>query len=118
MTDHTPGPITVEREDRCPFSIIGKGKDGRVLWSESAHSYSTRMRSSQDLYTGYGFDYEDRPAVIEANKRQWADALLRAAGPDLLTAAQKAIDECVDLIGTDAGEALSAAIAKAKGEKP
>lgn len=34
---------------------------------------------------------------------------------ELMAAAQKAMNECVDLIGTDAGNALEAAISKAKG---
>lgn len=40
---------------------------------------------------------------------------LIAAAPDLLAAAVKALNECCDLIGTDAGNALIAAIAKAHG---
>ena len=49
-------------------------------------------------------------AEADANER------LIAAAPDLIEAAQKAIDECCDLIETDAGRALVAAIAKATGE--
>lgn len=45
-----------------------------------------------------------------------ADARLIAAAPDLLAACEKAMIECCDLIGTEAGIALEAAIAKAKGE--
>lgn len=45
-----------------------------------------------------------------------ADAHLMKAAPDLLEAACKAMAECVDLIATDAGRALEAAIKKAKGE--
>ncbi len=44
-----------------------------------------------------------------------ANAKLVAAAPDLLAAAQKALNECCDLISTDAGNALAAAIAKALG---
>jgi len=45
-----------------------------------------------------------------------ANARLIAAAPELLEAAQKALDDCVDLIGTEAGYALEAAIAKATGK--
>lgn len=42
-------------------------------------------------------------------------ALDACAAPELLTAAEKALAECADLIGTPAGAALEAAIAKATG---
>jgi len=45
-----------------------------------------------------------------------ANARLIATAPELLQAAQKALDECVDLIATEAGNALEAAIAKATGK--
>ena len=44
-----------------------------------------------------------------------ANAKLVAAAPDLLAAAQKALAECCDMITTDTGNALAAAIAKATG---
>lgn len=43
------------------------------------------------------------------------DMRLMAAAPDLLGAAQKALEECCDLIATPAGDALQAAITKAMG---
>lgn len=42
-----------------------------------------------------------------------ANAKLIAASPELLAAALKALDECCDLISTDAGNALDEAIKKA-----
>lgn len=45
-----------------------------------------------------------------------ANARLIAAAPDGLAAALKALDECCDLIGTPAGDALQAFINKATGE--
>jgi hypothetical protein len=42
-----------------------------------------------------------------------ANARLIAAAPELLSAAQQALDECADLIETPAGSALVAAIRKA-----
>lgn len=43
------------------------------------------------------------------------EAHLVAAAPELLAAAQKALRECSDLIGTEAGDALEAAIRAAGG---
>jgi hypothetical protein len=44
-----------------------------------------------------------------------ANARLIAAAPDGLAAARQALDECCDLIGTPAGYALEAFVAKATG---
>lgn len=41
-------------------------------------------------------------------------ARLMAAAPSLLAAAEKALSECCDLIGTDAGNALADAVAQSK----
>lgn len=41
--------------------------------------------------------------------------MLHEAAPDLLAAARLALKDCCDLIGTDAGNALKAAIHKADG---
>lgn len=46
-----------------------------------------------------------------------ANARLIAAAPDGLAAARQALDECCDLIGTSAGDALAAFIAKATGQE-
>ena len=46
-----------------------------------------------------------------------ADAHLMAASPLLLAAAKKALAECVDLIGTEAGNDLIHAIAMAGGSQ-
>jgi hypothetical protein len=44
------------------------------------------------------------------------ERLMVSAERTLLNAAQKALDECVDLIGTPAGDALAKAIARATGD--
>lgn len=56
--------------------------------------------------------------VVAASYCTRDHALLFAAGPELLAAARQAMDECCDLIETDAGHALEAAIAKAEGRVP
>lgn len=54
--------------------------------------------------------------AVGHEKEFQANARLIAAAPELLEAAEKAIEYCVDLIGTEEGNALIAAIAKAKGK--
>lgn len=58
--------------------------------------------------------YDNRAPYTSEEIR--ATGHLLAASWDLLEAAEYAYEECVDLIGTDAGEKLLAAIAKARGE--
>jgi len=53
--------------------------------------------------------------IGETRKVKEERARLFAAAPDLLAAAIKALNECCDLIETDAGRALISAISKAKG---
>ena len=48
-----------------------------------------------------------------SHNKMMANVKLAAAAPKLLAAAIKAIEECCDLIGTDAGNSLEKAINKA-----
>ena len=93
---HTPGP----------WNLLGpcKGK-----WDEEGDFaiQDSEGKIIAETYKTVGYD-QIRPA--EEN------ACLIAAAPDLLEAAKKALDECVDLIATDAGKAIEAAIAKAEGK--
>ena len=88
MNKHTPGPWTAW--------INASNKHGDI----TSHKYTIAKVDCR-----YG-------AIGEPE----ANARLIAAAPLLLEAAQKALDECVDLIATDAGNALEAAIAKATGK--
>lgn len=86
MNKHTPGPWNVERTIKT--AINGNNKHvAMVNW-------------------GRGIGEEEHQANVN----------LIAAAPELLEAAQKALEDCVDLIATEAGIALEKAIAKAKGE--
>jgi len=92
MNKHTPGPWQV-----CPEEKEYRNAS-LLIWGPQGPGYGT---------------------VAEATKYQYeaeANAKLIAAAPELLEAAQKVLDECVDLIATDAGNALEAAIAKALGK--
>jgi hypothetical protein len=87
---HTPGPWIWGDDYR---GLYGAGPNNEVL----CHA------SYEGMWLRYG-------------PQQEANAHLIAAAPELLEAAQKALDECCDLISTDAGRALQYAIAKARGE--
>lgn len=95
MSKHTPGPWTVGY---------------RVILADHpvADAYSGFSTEEERLYyDGY----------LIAESVSPSNARLIAAAPLLLAAAQKAMDECCDLIATDAGNALQAAIEAATGEK-
>lgn len=92
---HTPGPW-------------------RVLPGANSHLFEGRLMAGDTCIAfvdaeRVGDDWDEANAVPSAN------AHLMTAGPDLLAAAIKAMDECCDLIATPAGDALEAAIAKATG---
>lgn len=93
MTKHTPGPWhVVEKAEHKGQGILHIVEEG-------------------------GDPYWDIATLMTHDEELEANARLIAAAPELLEAAQKALDECVDLIGTDEGEALEAAIKKALGEQ-
>jgi hypothetical protein len=63
-------------------------------------------------------DYDWRKiATVHRTVDAEEDADLIAAAPDLLAACQQAMRECCDLQGTPAGNAIEAAIAKARGQE-
>lgn len=68
-------------------------------------SYSKEnYESEMEYYGGY--------LICESVSKK-ADAKLIAAAPELLAAALKALDECSDLVATNAGNLLEEAIKKA-----
>lgn len=117
MSKHTPGPLTVRQSEQWPFDIQIVDESGNVVFQESRYAYGTGQKTIEDVMTGYGFT-KDRDAVIESNERQLADAMLRAAAPELLEAARLAWQEMCHTTSprnsfTDALDALDAAITKA-----
>ena len=95
---HTPGPWTMQT---VPTSC-------GICFKVGPFPYKNGQLIHACIYADY-----PGPA---AHKEAEANAVLIAAAPELLSAARRALAECVDLIGTPAGNALSAAIAKALGE--
>ena len=117
MSKHTTGPLTVTREKKWPFSIITRDASGDVLLTEHAMAYSTKMETIDDFNSALGFKPEERADVIAANERQWADAVLRAAAPELLAALLMVLDDHDALDGRPRTyDQVRAAIAKATGE--
>ncbi len=94
MIQHTPGPWNVDLE--TGEIVAGKDKDFAVLGT---------------IYGADDFPCSEDDISAECK----ANAHLIAAAPELLEAAKKALEDCVDLIATEAGIALEKAIAKAEG---
>ena len=73
-----------------------------------------RLGISSDLDGLVGDIICEAPIDFKESYKKWeANAKLISAAPDLLKACIKAMDECCDLIATDAGLALEQAIEKA-----
>lgn len=95
---HTPGPWQAMPEEvhRSYIRIRGTRLGGR-------------FKIANVLMPTYENAHENEATETRANAR------LIAAAPDGLSAAIKALDECPELIGTPAGDALAAFIIKATG---
>lgn len=104
-TKHTPGPLAVRRESEWPYSIVTTNAAGEIVWQERAVVTSSEQRTLADFESGFGLFGIAREVAVEANERQFADALLRAAAPDLLQAAQ-AIEFAMRMPGVTAAEVL------------
>ena len=95
---HTPGPWRIGTAGStvgANYSMLGRklGVWVNILHGNEKHGTETR-------------------ATLE---EAYANAKLMHAAPELLAAAQKALAECCDLVATEAGNALAAAIDKALG---
>lgn len=95
---HTPGPWRIGTAgSTCGvnYSMLGRKRGGWVNILHGNEKHGTETRATPE--------------------EAYANARLMRAAPELLAAAQKALDECCDLVATDAGNALAAAIAYAMG---
>ncbi len=79
-----------------------KIKDEMHIDSETGLSIATVFWNNKPYHT-----------TMVPEEEGYANIKLIAAAPELLEACIKAMDECVDLIGTEAGKAIEAAIEKA-----
>lgn len=91
----TPGPWLLAEGDKSFVYALGPGGTN-LFWAQVQAAGPEKVREEEKA----------------------ANGALIAAAPDLLAAAQKALEECCDLIATPAGDALKAAIEKVIGVKP
>lgn len=91
MSKHTPGP-----------------------WWTTDHGVRSREGYIAHTHSVLRYRGQDERFAFEVAQRE-ADKRLIAAAPNGLAAAIKALDECCDLIGTEAGNALQAFIDEATG---
>lgn len=75
----------------------------------------TRREREHTISDERAFNFYGGELICESIENP-ADAMLIKAAPKLLKAAQKAMRDCVDLIATDAGNALEDAIREATSE--
>ena len=115
MSKHTPGPLYVSIEEKWPFSILTKNKDGEIIFSESMPCYSTSHKNAKQAIEGHRMPHDWH--AEERNREAIANAVLRAAAPDLLEALQNALP-CLQEYGIgNQYEKACAAIAKAEGKQ-
>lgn len=111
MSAHTPGPLFVKQENKWPFSIRTVNFDGQEVFFEGRHAYGTCQKTVAEVMEGTCFkNSETRMAAVESNARQVADAYLRAAAPELLSALI-ALDEAFCLDGDTREERHQARLA-------
>ena len=86
---HTPGPLYVKMDENWPFNINTFNAVGDLVFVEKLPCHSTRDESPQEALDCVNFVHENREEYSEANHRALADAILRAAAPDLLAMIQE-----------------------------
>lgn len=130
---HTPGPWRWEfnREHKVLHLVGGRPRYDLTIMDFDRWGMGGAVATLRDTaHDGMNIMHRlcDRPDWIapfpgRAHHASWCadvthpDMRLMAAAPDLLDAAIKALAECADLIGTPAGDALQAAIAKSTGQE-
>lgn len=82
----TPGPLTVAWEEKRPFDLVTRDANGKEVWREAAYCTSSAARTLEDHLWAVGFRGETVNECRAALQRQFADALLRAAAPEMFEA--------------------------------
>lgn len=114
MNKHTPGPLYVSINEKWPFSILTKNKDGEIVFSESMPCYSTSHKNAKQAIEGHGMPHDWH--AEEKNRAAIANAVLRAAAPDLLEALKELLSQVQGFqeCNGDKGIVLADAIAAIK----
>ena len=115
---HTPGPLSAAWQEQWPFGIVAVDATGNEVWNERPHCFSSTSKTLQDHLDCVGFEPEDRDRCRAILQRQFADAVLRAAAPELLDVLREYAmlggGKCT--ISKAHAEKARAAIAKALGQ--
>jgi hypothetical protein len=77
----TPGPWTIEEEQRLPFRVSIKA--GGFIIAEFHRSHSTDQKTLADCMAAVGFPHGERAEVQQALVRQTADIRAMATAPDM-----------------------------------
>ena len=115
--------LTVFENPDFPFTIELRDSNGLAVKSYPSAAFSTSDQNLRDVMTGKNQLPKYRQLAIEANRRQLQEVHMEAADPDLLAAAERALELIkahfqVEHGRRDVGDtwgALEQAIAKAKG---
>ena len=108
---HTPGPWTVQMQDKWPFGISIEPD----IMQMRRVAYSTSHKSLDDVRAAVGFDHNQRDDISAMVAEQEANARLIAAAPDMLEALHLALPY---VRNDNTASVMRAAIARATGEKP
>lgn len=123
---HTPGPLTVKIDKQWPFNINTFDANGLLIFVDRLPCHSTEDKTLKQAMACVHYDKDGREGYSAMNHRALADAVLRAAAPDLL----EELDACLgtlevcfpdapvdSVIGKNIVNARIA-VAKATGETP
>lgn len=113
MSGHTPGPLAVKIGKDWPFNINTVDVNGTIVFIDRLPCHSSADKSIKQAMECKHHDKEGRAGYSALNRRALADAVLRAAAPDLLEALQGVLR--VADRATDEFDAARAAIAKSIG---
>jgi hypothetical protein len=113
VSAHTPGPLTVKVSERWPFDIETYDARGVVIFSDRMPCHSTEDKTAKQAIECRHFARDEREQHAAINRRAIADAVLRAAAPDLLAALRDMVD-WLDDGNRQLSESAAADVAKAR----